>query len=83
MWPMGLLFCKLNLLLQQPINSTDTDTVGCCCCAEGPVVSEFKLERSGYVPGEFINIRAEIDNRTSKQMSGSRVELWMVGIVSL
>ncbi|XP_022310319.2 arrestin domain-containing protein 3-like [Crassostrea virginica] len=61
----------------QPINSTDTDTVGCCCCAEGPVVSEFKLERSGYVPGEFINIRAEIDNRTSKQMSGSRVELWM------
>lgn len=61
----------------QPVNSTDTDTVGCCCCAEGPIVSEFKLERTCFVPGEFINIRALIDNKTSKKMSGSKVELWM------
>lgn len=62
---------------QTPVHSTDTDTVGCCCCAEGPIRSEFKVDRAGYVPGEYIGINAEIDNRTSKVMSESRVELWM------
>ncbi|XP_048736252.2 arrestin domain-containing protein 3-like [Ostrea edulis] len=61
----------------KPVNSTDTDTIGCCCCEEGPVRSEFKIGRSGYVPGESIVINAEIDNRTSKEMNETRVELWM------
>lgn len=73
----GLIDLNGDRRAMQPVNSTDTDTVGCCCCAEGPIVSEFKLERTCYVPGEFINIRALIDNKTSKKMSGSRVELWM------
>eukprot|EP00105_Crassostrea_gigas_P011463 XP_011427140.1 PREDICTED: arrestin domain-containing protein 3-like [Crassostrea gigas] len=79
----GLIDLNGDRRAMQPVNSTDTDTVGCCCCAEGPIVSEVKLERTCYVPGEFINIRALIDNKTSKKMSGSRVELWMVKFLSI
>lgn len=37
----------------------------CLCCKSGPVSGTIYLDKIGFVPGEMININAEIQNLSS------------------
>lgn len=37
----------------------------CLCCKSGPLSGSIRLDRIGFVPGEEININAEIQNLSS------------------
>ena len=50
----------------------------CLCCATGPIVAEFRLERRGYVPGEPIRLFADIRNNSNRKMDRSYIDLRMV-----
>ena len=60
----------------------DQKMLCCLCCASGPITAEFTIDRSGYVPGEFITISGEVDNFSNKHMSSTSVELRMVGCLA-
>lgn len=49
--------------LQKPIVGQDKRTTCCLCCEKGPVALRTQLERSAYVCGESIKLRANIDNQ--------------------
>ena len=36
-------------------------TFGCLCCESGPLNMKVTLNKSGFVPGEFIDIKAEVN----------------------
>ncbi|XP_072137329.1 arrestin domain-containing protein 3-like [Mobula birostris] len=55
--------------LLQPLSVMDEKTICCCCCASGPVVLNAKIDRKGYVPGETIQVFAEIENHSSRKVN--------------
>ena len=40
-------------------DAQDEETIGCCCCTEGPISINVNTSKSGFVPGEkaVINVR--------------------------
>nr|CAD7604225.1 unnamed protein product [Timema genevievae] len=48
---------------QKPMVGQDKRTTCCLCCEKGPVVLMTQLERSAYVCGESVKLRANIDNQ--------------------
>ncbi|CAL1533646.1 unnamed protein product [Lymnaea stagnalis] len=50
----------------------------CLCCKSGPIEATFHIDRTGYVPGEAIQLYAEISNGASRRMDKSYVDLKMV-----
>ena len=50
----------------------------CCCCKTGPVSCALRLDRTGYVPGEDINLDAEIQNYSRKEVTTSYVSMQQV-----
>ena len=40
-------------------DAQDEETIGCCCCAEGPISINVNTAKSGFVPGEkaVINVK--------------------------
>lgn len=52
-------------------------TVGCC---KEYVRVNLKTSKSGYVPGEIIQLEAAIDNQTQGVLNQAWVSLVMVGI---
>ncbi|XP_057305066.1 arrestin domain-containing protein 3-like [Hydractinia symbiolongicarpus] len=53
----------------------DEKTLGCLCCASGPLVLSANLDRSAYCPGESILIKASVANNTSREMDGLSAKL--------
>ena len=35
-------------------------TFGCLCCESGPLNMKVTLNKNGFVPGEYIDIKAEV-----------------------
>ncbi|XP_059825304.1 arrestin domain-containing protein 3-like isoform X1 [Hypanus sabinus] len=55
--------------LLEPLSVMDEKTICCCCCASGPVMLNAKIDRRGYVPGETIQVFAEIENHSSRKVN--------------
>ncbi|XP_067664748.1 arrestin domain-containing protein 3-like [Haliotis asinina] len=60
-----------------PVKESNSKTVGCLCCESGPINATFAIDRQGYVPGEAIILKAEIDNMSNGQIESSSVTLTM------
>nr|XP_039254407.1 arrestin domain-containing protein 2-like isoform X2 [Styela clava] len=48
----------------------------CMCCTSGPIELEFYLDRTGYVPGEFITINANVTNSSDRNLTKTTAELY-------
>jgi hypothetical protein len=59
----------------------DKRTTCCLCCEKGPVVLQTQLERSAYVCGETIKLRANIDNQGEEEVK-LKVRLIQVSLMS-
>ena len=46
----------------------DKRTTCCLCCEKGPVVLRTNLERSAYVCGESIKLKANVDNQGEEEV---------------
>ncbi|CAG7831707.1 unnamed protein product [Allacma fusca] len=54
----------------QPGELKKTKNLCCLCCASGPIGYVFKISRKGYVPGEFVQIECELQNNSSRNVTG-------------
>ncbi|BES98455.1 Arrestin (or S-antigen), N-terminal domain [Nesidiocoris tenuis] len=52
----------------KPMIGEDKKTTCCFCCQRGPVVIRSELERSAYVSGESLRLRADIDNQGEEEV---------------
>ncbi|ELU15532.1 hypothetical protein CAPTEDRAFT_219110 [Capitella teleta] len=50
----------------------------CCCCKSGPISCVLRLDRTGYVPGEDINLDAELSNMSRKEVAASYVTMQQI-----
>ncbi|XP_052278843.1 arrestin domain-containing protein 3-like isoform X1 [Dreissena polymorpha] len=60
-----------------PAEGGNEKNLCCLCCKSGPISATFRIDRQGYVPGETIQLSAEISNHSSRKMKASRVRLIM------
>ncbi|KAF2365094.1 Arrestin-like N-terminal [Trinorchestia longiramus] len=51
----------------KPMCGEDKKSLCCLCCARGPVTLRSQLERTAYVSGESIKLKAEIDNQSEEE----------------
>jgi len=58
-----------------PIKIHKEKTVCCCCCASGPIVFNLDIPRSGFVPGEGVDIAAKIQNGSKRTVKSVKVTL--------
>ncbi|XP_053405767.1 arrestin domain-containing protein 3-like isoform X2 [Mercenaria mercenaria] len=58
-----------------PAQVSDSKTVCCCCCESQPITATFRIDRSGYVPGESISCNAEIQEGTGRGVHSSKIKL--------
>ena len=75
---MSVLLTHPTPFAQMPVQGQNEKMICCLCCATGPIVAEFRLERRGYVPGEPIRLFADIRNNSNRKMDCSYVDLRMV-----
>ncbi|KAJ8304271.1 hypothetical protein KUTeg_017854 [Tegillarca granosa] len=68
---------RYNLTFTTGVEAENSKTLCCLCCASGPIHAKFTLERTGFVPGEAIAIKAEVNNGSNRTMSSSFVTLIM------
>ncbi|XP_045187225.2 arrestin domain-containing protein 3-like isoform X2 [Mercenaria mercenaria] len=59
-------------------SKTDEKTLCCLCCKSDPITATVMLDRTGYVPGESVVFRAEINNRSDREMTCSSAKLVML-----
>ncbi|RZF38361.1 hypothetical protein LSTR_LSTR009256 [Laodelphax striatellus] len=52
----------------KPMVGTDKRTTCCLCCEKGHVVLRTQLERSAYVCGESIKLKASVDNQGEEEV---------------
>lgn len=52
----------------KPLVGQDKKTTCCLCCERGPVALRTQLERSAYVCGESIRLKADIDNQSEEEV---------------
>jgi len=57
----------------------DKKTTCCFCCERGPVSLRAQLERSAYVCGESIKLRADVDNQGEEEVR-LKVKLLQVSV---
>ncbi|XP_060557998.1 arrestin domain-containing protein 3-like [Ruditapes philippinarum] len=50
----------------------------CLCCESDPISGMIAIDRKGYVPGEMIIVRGEINNQSNRKMTCTKVCLQMV-----
>ncbi|XP_046549336.1 arrestin domain-containing protein 3-like [Haliotis rubra] len=58
------------------LRGEDEIYICCLCCESGPISCNFELDRSGYVPGESIPIKAKITNHSNRTIRGSSAVLY-------
>lgn len=49
----------------------------CLCCKSGPISAQVHIDRTGYVPGESIIVKADISNLSTRKMCSSKFRLIM------
>ena len=64
--------------LQETVQLRKDKYLCCCCCKSGPLTCALRLDRTGYVPGEDINLDAEIQNMSRKDITASYVTMQQV-----
>jgi hypothetical protein len=55
-------------------------TTCCFCCERRPIVLKTQLERSAYVCGESLRVKADIDNQTEEN---ARLKLRLVQVLHM
>ena len=60
-----------------------SESVGWFCCPSGDVSADLTLGKTGYVPGEKILFRANIDNQCDKEMKDARARIIQVSAYSV
>ncbi|XP_060557997.1 arrestin domain-containing protein 3-like [Ruditapes philippinarum] len=58
-------------------SKTDQKTLCCLCCESDPISAMVTIDRIGYVPGEGIVFRSEINNKSDREMTCSKAQLLM------
>jgi len=71
----GILDLNLFPSTLQAGSSHDYKTLCCLCCRSGPISALIATNRTGFVPGELIGFSAEVDNQSTREMSGSFLNL--------
>ena len=69
------------ILFQQPLQGDNSKFLCCLCCKTGPISAIFRIDRTGYVPGDTILLNAEISNNSNRTMNNSKVRLVMVSLL--
>ena len=57
-----------NELTDRPGEVTDQKRLGCLCWQSGPITASLRTDRTGYVSGEIIQFRAEVENLSNRDM---------------
>ena len=65
-------------MFQLPVQGNNSKFLCCLCCKTGPISALFRVDRSGYVPGDSIILNAEISNNSNRTMNSSKVRLIQV-----
>jgi len=71
----GILDLNLFPSALQAGSSHNHKTLCCLCCRSGPISALIATNRTGFVPGEMIGFSAEVDNQSTREMSGSFLNL--------
>ncbi|KAH3812604.1 hypothetical protein DPMN_141040 [Dreissena polymorpha] len=45
---------------------SDSKTVCCCCCETPPILASLRIDKAGYVPGEWVVVNAEFQDGTGR-----------------
>lgn len=53
----------------------DHKTLCCWCCQSGPISALVMLPKSGFVPGEVILMKADVDNMSNRAMNRTQVRI--------
>lgn len=59
----------------EPIKISGSKTLCCFCCAEDPIEYEIEAPRRAYAPGDHMELKARINNKSSKIVKGFNIEL--------
>lgn len=54
--------------LQKPLSRRRKRTACCLCCKKGPLSLSVQLDRSAYVSGESLRLKADINNRSNEDV---------------
>ena len=54
-----------------PYDDEEVKNLCCLCCKSGPIIGRFRVDRQGFVPGEYIFARGELDNRSGRKVQAS------------
>ena len=54
---------------------TDDKTLCCCCCADGPIKVDFEAPVRACAPGDHMEVKVNIDNKSSKSFTGYSIVL--------
>ena len=50
--------------LQEPLTKRFAKTLGMGCCTSAPINIEIQINKTGFVPGEYVVINGSIENGT-------------------
>ena len=60
---------------QGPAVKNEDRTLGLVCCPAGQLYAKARIDRSAYCPGEEVKITGHVSNQSSKQVTGTEVQL--------
>ena len=60
---------------QGPAVKNEDRTLGLVCCPAGQLFAKARIDRSAYCPGEEVKITGHVSNQSSKQVTGTEVQL--------
>jgi len=63
---------------QTSVARSDRKYLCCFCCQTGPITAQVMIPKTGYVPGEVININAKIQNNSAARISSTSAKLLQV-----
>nr|XP_039263224.1 arrestin domain-containing protein 3-like [Styela clava] len=61
--------------ITNPSQNYDSQSIACSCTRSGIIEVDFSSDRTGYVPGEYIKINANISNSSNSRVKSSSVKL--------
>ncbi|KAH3822306.1 arrestin domain-containing protein 17-like [Dreissena polymorpha] len=60
------------------VKVSDSKTVCCCCCETTPIKATLRIDKTGYVPGEWVVVNAEFQDGTGRGVAKSQICLEML-----